>query len=859
MDTAISSFKSLNVPGSNIEFELRFKSISRDIFVGLVETIDKNPLFTDKSLECSINAISKNIYEKKGKHEESYIRKMTFVAGVKKSEEYYVKRRIGTSIYINDFIKYSLAIAEEKPVNKFSTSTNALVRIKARLSYKYENWRIDLTAIKQSSIMALQTELGNIKDAIFTKDLTADTFMQLDFNLIDHYELEAEWIGSPSDISSESVKDVAGKIFAMINPEYLSISQYQDVISDVSKLIYEKHFYRGKLGLKSVTNQVIALSRNMYYSEVYPPDGYYLTEKADGVRCIAYVDENRCRLIADKITTIDSAENHPKTIIDCELIGDKVYAFDCMMANGKRLTGTYSERIKELPAACEIVSKFTPCQPKNIVLLSRDQLQEGFDSVYKAKYPYAIDGLILTDPSHEYAHTKNYKWKPVSHNTIDFLAVLCPKKLIGQEPYIDHKGRDLYLLFVGIDHKMRENLGISLIANYKHMFDTVGDYYPIQFSPSIDKYAYLYWHDPALGDINYKVVELKKTSKEAPWEYVRMRTDRLYEVNYYGNDFRIAELTYMNYIDIFNYEDLYNMNTGYFAKTASDLYLGSNKYKRFVISILIKQLFTNAAWVIDLAAGRGADLHRYQEVGVHNALFIDIDSSAIAELIKRKFDMYMTKRKRVQKWHEATEQTAVGQVQNHTMVIHTLVQDLSAPTKALVDASSNIVVPSTVDGIVCNFAIHYMCDTIEHIRSLLKYVQSMLKVGGIFLFTTFNGKKIFEMLSNIEKGKSVDLIEDGRIKYSIMKLYSGNTMSSVGQRIAVKLPFTDEMREEPLANIDMIISEGKKLGLEYELCESFTNMMPLFSSADKVLYDKISESDKEYIGLHQYVSMRRIK
>src|SRR5438477_9191077 len=104
---------------------------------------------------------------------------------------------------------------------------------------------------------------------------------------------------------------------------------------------------------------------------------------------------------------------------------------------------------------------------------------------------------------------------------------------------------------------------------------------------------------------------------------MRIRDDRKLELNYLGNDFRVAELTYINFIDPFEFENLWNPNFGYFTKSKSDIYNASNKYKRFVISLLIKNNLSHANWVIDEAAGRGADLHRYQEVNVNNVLFID--------------------------------------------------------------------------------------------------------------------------------------------------------------------------------------------------------------------------------------------
>src|SRR5690606_13553113 len=119
-------------------------------------------------------------------------------------------------------------------------------------------------------------------------------------------------------------------------------------------------------------------------------------------------------------------------------------------------------------------------------------------------------------------------------------------------------------------------------------------------------------------------------------------------------DFKVAELTYMNYIDVFKFEDLFVRPKSYFMKVASEAYLSADKYKRFVISLLIRNNLSGLNWVLDAAAGRGADLHRYQEVGVKNLLAIDADASAIAELIRRKFEMFALKKRRIQQWYKTS-------------------------------------------------------------------------------------------------------------------------------------------------------------------------------------------------------------
>jgi hypothetical protein len=73
--------------------------------------------------------------------------------------------------------------------------------------------------------------------------------------------------------------------------------------------------------------------------------------------------------------------------------------------------------------------------------------------------------------------------------------------------------------------------------------------------------------------------------------------------------------------------------------------------------------------------------------------------------------------------------------------------------------------------------------------------------------------------------------------------------------IAVKLPFSDEMREEPLANIKHILAAAKEVGLVLETNGGFDGYLP--GAVGLPFYKKLTDNDKTYIGLHSYVVLRK--
>jgi hypothetical protein len=67
------------------------------------------------------------------------------------------------------------------------------------------------------------------------------------------------------------------------------------------------------------------------------------------------------------------------------------------------------------------------------------------------------------------------------------------------------------------------------------------------------------------------------------------------------------------------------------------------------------------------------------------------------------------------------------------------------------------------------------------------------------------------------------------------------------------------MYQEPLCNVDVVISEAGKLGFELELNSSMGRYLDKFSHADKTLYGNLTDEDKKYINLHSYISLRKTK
>lgn len=898
----------------NVEFEMRLHGLDKNGFIAVNDRLSKR-YKVQPELTTTINII---------RNERGYnkIIEIVFVGGVKKETRYVEKRRIaserdgiGAGVGANAGAGVGISVSTERTIGNVTAGDDDIVRFKARLSYivaiptplndGVSKWRYDLTAVRSAKFGDIKNSLSVIRDKLFVAKLTSNNFIDtFDFDEADSFEMEVERLESQPNLTNEIVAKVNEEMMLINDPEFIERKKYKNYIYEVAKYVVPEkaHMFKHNLGMKALGSQVYSITKNDYYSGIFPPVGYYVTDKTDGVRCIIYIvaandddggNENGEYVILTgsgiAASNVSNNKGGEVTIVEGEIVGTDIYLFECLVHRDENVSQSgFSARLvamtDSLPLVNRVVSPsgFKITTKKFTKITSAGNLKEPIETTLNAEYPYEIDGIVFVEDGTNYTTTKNYKWKPAELNTIDFLALKASPTLLGTEPYIERDGYNIYILFVGISADMFAKLGLKKIQGYDEMLEKAkivinsdsnsrrgNSYFPIQYCSSSNPLAYIYHHKKKLGDINGNIVELRYIPSsndgddasdrgigkgKGNWEFLRLRNDRTAETGYYGNDFRVAEFTFSNYIDPFPAEALWNKSAAYFTRVASTTYFAQNKYKRYVIDKVFNASFGGMKVVVDLAAGRGADIHRYQAIGVKSLLCMDIDSTAIAELIRRRFEFVASR-------NAARTNTKIS-----PMNIMTMVADLKSPKEELMEKVTNTfhIAGGMVSGVVCNFAIHYMCDTLDHIRNLLLFIHGMLEPGGLFMFTTMNGAKIFELLERNDGNWSVN-VNDGAEngapikKFALTKKYKGTTLSAAGQNIEVLLPLSDEMKEEPLANIDTIISVAEKIGFLAEINISFADDIGAFAIDVPQLHSRLSEDDKHYIGLHQLVTLRKKK
>lgn len=832
------------------ELEFRFQVRNRDIFKKLISSITG-----EKTIEQSINFISSGL-------DTNRICQLYFVNGIKKNSSYMSKSVLDRTVEVDGIMPFKLVLSKEKTIPKFDINLSKFARIKLRLSVRpveIDGWRIDFTLVR--TVNNIKVDLKKDKNKMLYK-MNVDDFLQdSPWDYASSCEMEVEHIGNTKNIKSDDIDSVTDYLFGIIDPGYKNLFEYQKITHQIASFIVDSKYleqFRQKRGIRDLYNRVFELNKKEYYKNVFPKiRDFYLLDKADGTRTIGRIEGDTLSLLNGGVVKFPLKESHKSvTIFDSEYIehSGMYYVFDVLVYNGENLTRTpTSNRLKYINKVVELSEGNVVA--KTVVSLT-DNYKEEISLMWKnaqQSSQYEVDGMIFTPKNESYKPMRSWKWKPLGHMSIDFLVKEAPSNLIGVNPYITKPGHTMMFLFSGIGKEFYDKLRLTPISCYSKMFphQKMYKYFPIQFSPSDNPFAYIYYHpnDSKLSkkDVLDNVCEFRRLDSGTDyerWDIMRVRTDRKMELdrgNYFGNGFYIAEYTWQNYQNPLKFEDLIISSTefmdmGYFQENKSDIYKPVTNFNSFVKSKLLGR-FRGSDWLVDLAAGRGQDMFRVSDEKIKNALFLDNDAQALSELISRKLDF----------------QKGITRLNTR---IYTKLVDLSNESSTIIKSIQNIGVPvGSVDVVMCNFAIHYLIGNPKNVRNLIQLVNTILIQGGNFFFTAFNGKKIFDLLKNKD---AWDVREGEVLKYSIKKKYTSENIESTGQQIDVLLPFSaGKYYTEYLVNYDYILKEFSKNGFIIEDKGDFGSFLPNAKKDAGRIFKKLSDGDIEFLSLYSYAIVRK--
>lgn len=776
---------------------------------------------------------------------------------------------------------------------------------------KLPNWVVEMNFIKSiKNKTEMSSRLKMYKDALLKKYIQYPN--DVDKQTFDYLSLRIMTLDGYRSIHKKDIDYVVSYVSSCITPNLKYQDAYQSTIYHMAKYVYSDPIllrdFQRKSGFKRLVNNVIELNRNIFFSTVLPHiDAFYVTDKIDGQRCFVLLIESKksttIQLLSDRLysirqymeesSSIDLSDKNIKlTVLDAEVVYSSplasvqdqildmvhldIYVFDIIVLKNKNLAHHgFEERYTHFPEVESALKTYQLGKLKKFVKLDQKTYKETLTDFYKEaikRSEYEIDGLIFTPTSAfhsstimrgtktitintNYASMQAYKWKPIEKLTIDFYIAHVSDTIRQKEEYkkLDTNPKEeMYLLCSGVNTQTFQQLRMEFIPFYKDIIPKKYhrlSYFPIPFSPDDYPHAYIFFSKKK--DLHNKIGEF--LYKKNTWNLLRLREDRNVELErgeYYGNALKYAELIWHAIKHPFHFEDmLQDMNESYFSITSEDIYLHQRNFNSFVKSEILrlsthpmKQIPSNKKWVMDLACGKGQDLVRLMQMGFENIVMIDKDMDAIHQLLDRKYNL---KFKKTGSFNGRDKHSSISSK------IITRQLDLSESYKKNIKDLHDLPIPKHgMDVIICNFAIHYFMGKEEDIQNLLLFMSHFLKPDGRFIFTCFDGQRVFDYLRTED---TMIWREGSTMKYSIQRRYQSDQITDLGQKIGVVLPFTNrQYYEEYLVNLQTITSMLSKLGLQKEISDSFGTLLPKFKKVNAKEYHHLTEQDKEFVSLYSY-------
>lgn len=526
-------------------------------------------------------------------------------------------------------------------------------------------------------------------------------------------------------------------------------------------------------------------------------------------------------------------------------------------------------------------------------------------------FDYNIDGLIFTPVENslqittsKYVWDYSFKWKPPEFNTIDFMVTINEGEEVLYQGDTVKRFKQLTLR-CGFDPGSKKHGYINpcatlLEGNFKDNKDLEYGYKPFPFYPTnpYDENAHkcnieltahgglenLYTEENELIE-NNTIVEFKyDLDKPAlqKWVPLRVRYDKTRELRSglknYGNAYHVANG---------NWKSIHNPITDHMLSTGKDIpeiilsdddvyynkSIKSNDTKRLrdfhnlvVKRMLIKGASQPGDTLIDYAVGKGGDMPKWIETNIEFIFGIDKSKDNIENWIDGACARYLNYKKTHKNIPNAifipgdsslnirsSEAIYDDQYKKITQAIFGQgAKDATKLGKEVINHYGKGADGFDVSS--CQFALHYFFKTRETLENFVQNVIDCTKIGGYFVGTSYDGKKMFNYLRNKEINESVTFYNEsnGKKIWEVTKLYENSDFkddsSSIGYTIDVYQESINKSFPEYLVNYDyftnLLEKHGFKLLTSTELKE---HNLPSSLDSFESLFNKLEEETKNGI------------
>lgn len=481
-------------------------------------------------------------------------------------------------------------------------------------------------------------------------------------------------------------------------------------------------------------------------------------------------------------------------------------------------------------------------------------MEKAIQNLLDTKFEYETDGLIFTPKSSPVApisERKNdawlylYKWKPADQNSIDFLVRYKPGE--SYDPVLQSR------VFRGTLYVTR-NPGSDIV----YPCETItGEYvppelpedlrafndngFPSPFQPSVPKAPDAH---EILLQLNERgipvdkqgqkiedntIIECSRDIDTGRWIVMRTRYDKTYQYRVlgqpqFGNGVRTAESVWTNIHNPISEEmlrtfvsnppddtledDLYYRDAlESRERVLRDVYAFHNKIKDGLFHSSVKSGDT----LLELAVGRGGDMHKWIKAKPSKVVGIDISKSNLESPKQGACVRYIREKAKV----------ASGRLPPALFIVADMTQPLLQQEERYLKILNKEEPASTTyleqfagltefDAISCQFAIHYACESEETFRTFVGNLTQHGTAKSVFFGTCMDGQAVYSLLL----GKTGHIFRaDSQIFGEFAKEYADGDgwTEEFGKAITVKLEsFEKPMREYlvPFGKVIEILQEN---------------------------------------------------
>jgi len=519
-------------------------------------------------------------------------------------------------------------------------------------------------------------------------------------------------------------------------------------------------------------------------------------------------------------------------------------------------------------------------------------MEDAIKTILDTEFEYETDGLIFTPRASPVAPhldtrgktwTRVYKWKPPHQNSIDFLVKFeeVPMYDVGTKEMV--KKGTLYVgrtpgldILYPCETLTGEYVPPKLPAEFIQLADS-GTRVPSPFQPSAPRYPEAHILKCPVNDKGIPVdkagnkvedntiIECSYDVDNRAWSVMRTRYDKTYLYRVlrraeYGNDINVADsiwtsihvpiteqmlkMIWTNPPDDTFEDDMYYRDDEN-SRERNQVRAFHNRVKEGQYSSYVVPGNT----LLELAVGRGGDLHKWRRTKPSKVLGLDISASNINMPRQGACVRYLNEKKRSNEFlpkvlFAQADMTKPFEEQD-SRYLKIVFGNEPASTPYLAEFKDI----QEWDLVACQFAMHYACASEEMFRT---FVGNLKHCKTIFFGTVLDGQAVYSLLLGKERHT---FRSNGKMLAEITKKYedAGQWKDEFGQQVDVLLESTVKPAPEylvPFESVKRILSEA---GLELMESKSFKD---IYTTQNQVVLDK---AEQEFSFLYRTFAFRRVE